>query len=432
MKVSEWKKIFERANVVEFLPWLQYEEGVYFLRDGGMGGIFECDPLPGPGRNAYSALQDMLKNVPEGYTVQFIFLASPDISEKITLFKYIKGAAIDQLESEVVESYTEFLKKHTLREISDAFPVPVRDYRLLVTVKQGGKSRVYGLLEGIWKKFAGKAEEETADIHTRYEEIRKVLLRVESQLRSAGLNPRVCDPSGLISVLYPFFHMGRNYEDRPSWDGSDVADCLVENDFKMEVHENYVLIDGIYGKSLCVKEYPEKWSAPDSYLYRGDPITGTGISCPYMLVLNAVKLPEAEKGNIKRNATIVLSQRLPYALFPRLRLKHEDLSYAMDIMENRKEDIWYVNLSVFVFGRDEKSLEDGVADAKKYFSTLGFRLEEDRYINHAVFLSNLPLGYDLRTHRFLGRGRALFTFNVADLAPITETPRCSEDPSFCS
>ncbi|HHJ63326.1 MAG TPA: hypothetical protein ENJ61_00300 [Aquifex aeolicus] len=430
MKVSEWKKLFERANVVDFLPWFQYEDGVYFLRDGGMGGIFECDLLIGTNKNAYSALQDMLKGIPEGYTVQFIFLASPDISEELTYFKYIKKGAIGQLESEVIESYTGFLKDHTLREISDAFPVPVRDYRLLIAVKQGGKSRVHGVLEGFWKKFIGKSEEEIADLNVRYDEIRKVLLRVESQLRSAGFNPRVCEPSRLIFILYPFFHMGRDYEDKPAWDGSDVADCLVENDFKMEVHEDYVLIDGVYGKSLCVKGYPEKWSSAESYFYRGNPITGAGISCPYILALNAVKLPESEKSNIKRNAAIVLSQRLPYALFPRLRLKHEDLTYAMEIIENKGEDVWYVNLSLFVFGRDEKSLEDGTADAKKYFNTLGFRLEEDKYINHAVFLSNMPLGYDLKTHKFLGRGRALFTFNVADLAPVYGDPKVFGKPEL--
>jgi len=418
MRVSEWRKLFERANVIEFLPWFQYEDGVYFLRDGGMGVIFECEPLPGPSKASYFAIEDMLKGLPEGYTVQFIFLASPDITEILKLYGYVKKNAVGQLESEVVFSYSEFLKDHTLKPISDAFTIPVRDHRLLIAIKRGGKGRIYGLFDGLFRKFLGREEEGKEEVEVAFGEIREVLSKVGSQLSTAGLSPQICDPSRLISVLYPFFHMGRDYEDKPDWDGSDIADCLVENDFKMEVHEDYVVIDGVYGKSLCVKEYPEKWSAPESYFYRGNPISGAGISCPYMLVLNAIKLSEGEKGRVQRDARIVLSQRLPYALFPRLRLKHEDLTFAMDVIENRGEDVWYANLSVFVFGKDLQSLKEGIADVKKHFRTLGFRLEEDKYINHAVFFSDLPLGYDLPTHRFLGRGRALFTFNVADLAPV--------------
>ncbi len=419
MRESEWKKLFERADIMKFLPWFQYEDGIYFLRDGGMGCIFLCEPLPSPDKGAYASLTDMLKGIPEGYTVQFIFIASPDISEEVSLFRRIKDTDGKQLETEVVESYADFLRSCTLGKISDVFPVPVRNHKLLIAVKKGGKEKVYGLFKGLAGKLAGrKSKEENEDVVSSFEEVKKVCGRVESQLKSAGLSPEICDPDSLISVLYPVFHMRRDYEAKPSWDGSDVADCLVENNFKMEVYEDYIKIDGVYGKSLCVKGYPEKWSATNSFLYKGNPLTGSGISNPYMLVLNAIKLPESEKGNIKRNATIVLSQRLPYALFPRLRLKHEDLTYAMEMIENRGEDIWYVNLSLFIFGKDEKQLEDGIADAKRYFNTLGFRLEEDKYINHAVFLSNLPLGYDLKTHKFLGRGRALFTFNVVDLAPV--------------
>lgn len=418
MKVNEWKKLFERANVIEFLPWFQYEDGIYFLRDGGLGIIFECEPLAGPSKASYSAIEDMLRGLPAGYTVQFVFLASPDFTDILRAYRYVKRNAAGQLESEVIQSYTDFLKKHALEPVSDAFPVPVRDHRLLVAIKKGGKGKVHSLFSGLLKKLWGKEEEGKEEVEVAFNELREVLTRVKGQLSSAGLQPRICDPTSLISVLYPFFHMGRDFEDKPEWDGSDVADCLVENDFKMEVHEEYVVIDGAYGKSLCVKDYPEEWSSAESYFYRGNPISGAGISCPYMLVLNAIKLPESEKGKVQRNARVVLSQRLPYALFPRLRLKHEDLTYAMDVIENKGEDVWYVNLSVFVFGKDLQSLKNGVADVKKHFRTLGFRLEEDRYINHAVFFSNLPLGYDLPTHRFLGRGRALFTFNVVDLAPI--------------
>jgi len=194
--------------------------------------------------------------------------------------------------------------------------------------------------------------------------------------------------------------------------------------------EDYVQIDGFYGKSLCVKDYPQEWSCTDSFFFTGHPVLGKTLTSPYILVLNAVKLPESEAGKVKRSASIVLSQRLPYSLFPRLRLKHEDLAYAMNKIESTGEDIWFVNLSLFVFGKDLKQIEGSVSDARSYFASLGFRLEEDKYINHAVFLSNLPLGYDLTTHKFLGRGRALFSSNVVDLAPVYGDPGIFGKPNI--
>jgi len=422
MRVDEWKKLYERAIISEFLPYFQYEDGLYFLKDGGVGLIFEMDPILSPTKAVYSSLENMLRDIPQGFTVQFIMLGSPDITQEIDFFKLSKKN-VGQLENEVINSYSEFLEKKRFEVFSSAFNTPVRNFRVLVSVKYGGKEKVYSFFQNMMKKFAGQGEEEEIEsLEKKTEIVKKVFSKVESALKSAGANPCVCDPDRLIYHLYPFFHMGRDYRNRPSWDGSNISDCLIENDFKMEVYEDYVKIDRFYGKSLCVKDYPERWSATDSFFYLGNPVYGTALTSPFMLVLNAIKLTEGEVSSIKRNAGIVLSQRFSYSLFPRLRLKHEDLTYAIDQLENKGEEVWYANLSLFVFGKDIKQLEGSVSDARSLFSSIGFRLEEDRYINHAVFLSDLPLNYDLTTHKFLGRGRALFTKNIVDLAPIYGDP----------
>jgi len=423
MKVEEWKKLYERARITEFLPYFQYEDGIYFLRDGGMGFIFECAPLGGVEKGVYTSLVDFLKLMPEGASVQFTVFASPDITEPLRLFTFDKAEMMkeDLLSRDVVEEYESFLESKTREIISEGFPLPVRRYRLLVSVKLEAKSKVVSFFEGLLSKIVGAKETEGFErVEKLYEQVQELRRKSQAFLSSVfgAFGVRECSPDLLIDILYPFFHMGRDFRNKPSWDGADIADCLVENDFKLEVREDcFILDESAYVKSLCMKEYPKEWSAADSFFYTGNPINGKGIGVPYMLSLNAIRLPNSEAGKVRTRASLVLSQRLSYSLFPRLRLKHQDLTYAMERIEDG-ESIWYVHLSLLVFGRDLDDMNRGIADAKKHFGELGFRVEEDKYINHAVFLSSLPLGYDLETHKFLGRGRAVFLENVADLAPI--------------
>ena len=420
MKVEAFEKIVARELVEDYLPYYAYEDGVYFLKDGGVGIIFECMPLSGVSEKVYSGLEAALLSVPEGACVQFVLLASPDVTEILDAWKSNKGSD-NSLLADVISSYADFLEGKSREPISERFHSPVRDYKLLVSVKLGGKKKKHGPLQGIFSILGKKETEEEKSLKEMVYLIKEARSRIMSSLSSAFLNPRECDPDRLVKLLYPFLHMKKDYRNVPGWDGGDISECMIENDTVVEVYDDHVKINGVYGKSLCVKTYPEEWGLFDSFFYTGNPFVGETIEVPFMLVLNLIKADQSERGKIKRNAGIVLSQQMPYTLFPRLKMKHEDLSWGMEKIE-KGEIPWYINLSLFLFSENQEKLLKAVGNAKSYFNYLGFRLEEDRYINLAVFLSNLPLSYDLTFHDFLGRGRVGFTFNAVDLAPVFADP----------
>lgn len=420
MKVSAFEKVVARELIEDYLPYHTYEDGIYFLKDGGVGVIFECTPLPGVSGKVYSGLESALLSVPEGASVQIILIASPDITELIDAWKSNK-ASNNPLLSDLINSYGDFLEEKSREPISDRFYSPIRDYKLLISMKLGGKKKEYSPLKGLFSIFRSGETAEEKDLKEMLFRLNEAKNRFSSALTGIFLNPRICEPDRLIKLLYPLFHMRRDYRKVPKWDGGDISECLIENDCFVEIYDEHVKIDDVYGKSICVKNYPEEWGLFDSFFYTGNTFVGETIEVPFVLVLNLIKADQSEKGKIKRNAGIVLSQQMPYSLFPRLKMKHEDLSWGMEKIE-KGEIPWYINLSLFLFSEDKEKLLRAIGNLKSYFNYLGFRLEEDRYINFAVFLSSLPLSYDLTFHNFLGRGRVGFTFNAVDLAPVFADP----------
>ncbi len=418
MNVVDFKRIFDREQIHKYLPYEFYDEssGIYINKDESVGLIIECYPLQVPYKKSYESLISLLSTLPEGATISIMLYASPDITNYIDKFRSMK------MESEIVDNLTKFYEGKAFQSISPNFPSSIRDYRLLVSVKIGGKEREYSIFDKLFNPKLFFENGETKTIKDHISTLRGLKDKIVGALQSAYLYPRLLKPIDLHEFLYPILNPGHDYREKYiNIPDTGISKYLVSNDTKIEVYEDYIKVDGVYGKSLAVKTYPEHTNFISTLFYVGNELIGAGFSNPFMIVLNAVKLPEKKKGEVKRNAVLVLNQQMPYALFPSLKLKHQDLTYGMERIEKGAE-LYDINLSVFVFGKDEEMLEKQVGSMKAYFRSLeggsSFVLEEDKYINFAVFMSNLPFGYDLTVSSFLSRSVVGFAENVADLSPV--------------
>lgn len=426
MEVESFKALVARERPTKYLPYFAYDEDakVYILKDGGIGIVFECNPVHGIWQKTYEAIYTAIADIPAGATMQFILLASPDITNFLDAWE--RETVMGGLLKEVTDNYKNFVEEKTWESIGNIFVAPARDFKLLISVKIGGKEKEYSpfdflgsfkkLKEEIKKIFGNGKREEEINLKKKIFELLDVREKIKGNLKSGGLAVRELSPQELINVLYPILNPSHDYRDKPKYDGGDISEKLISYDTEVSIYDDYIVIDGIYGKSLAFKDYPEEFSFADVLEFTGNLITGETLSTPFILALNIIKLNEKEKGKVKRNAAIVMNQQLPYALFPRLKQKHQDLAHSLERIE-RGEDIYHVNLSLFLFADSEEKLNRAISQAKTYFKALGFRLEEDKYINFIVLLSNLPFGTDMKVADFLSRGRGLFGENVADFSP---------------
>ena len=418
--VEAWHKLHDREKIKSYLPYEDYieQDGLYVTSDGGIGLVIKCTPVPGAGEKVHDALGTAMDMLPEGASFQFLLYAGTDIHEIVDGWRRQKRPGND-LSREIIRSYAGFLEKKAHEHVSRNFAAPVRNVRLIFTVKHGGKDKKQSLFS-IMKKGGPENSAESV-LRRRYDELANIKERIIGSLSAGGLNPVVLDPDGLLRAVYPVINPHMDFRNIPKWDGTRINNFMVSRETFIKNYDEHITIaDSVWGKSMSVKEYPEHWGISDVARYLGDIIENTNIGVPCIVALNVIKYPESEKGVIKRNASLVLGQQMPYALFPRLRIKHEDLQYGMERLE-KNESLYHATFGLYVFAESEEELKEACGEIKAYYRRLSFRLEEDRYINFPALLTMLPLGHDSQMVRFLDedRGRAVFGENVADLAPVS-------------
>lgn len=416
LSIEDWKQTYEREKLIKFLPYQDFieEDEIYITKDGGVGLIIECNPFPLVGTKTYDSIMSVLDILSPKTAIQFSLVSSADTYEIMDAWKSRKTRQ-GGLQKDIVNSYYKFIEDSRYEPISKNFSAPTRSTRLIISIKLGGKEEKQTMLG-----FTMSKEQDMDQFKKYYSEARVLKERILGVLNAGYFGARIAKPDTMIRLIYSVLNQNHKIEDAPIWDGSMLTNFMVANDASIEVFDDFLKIDGMYGKSLSTKTYPEEWNMSKVLEYMGSIFRDDNFSSPFIINLNAAKYPESEKTKTKARASIVMSQQMPYALFPRLKLKHQDLQYAMEKME-KGEDLYFCALNIFVFGKTEDKLAETIAQLQTYYRGLGFRLEEDKYINFPSLVSILPLGFDMEIQDFLGmeRGRTLFGENIADLAPVS-------------
>lgn len=415
MKVDEWEGLFAREGFSRWLPYIAEEEEVFFLRDGGVGFGFICDPLLGGDEALEKKLESLYNLVPEGATVQVSLWGFPFVEEEVRLWKKGKTTpAGEGLGQEIVDNYEEFILRKREEKISRSFGTTVKNYKVLICVKLGGKEKEFSLFSFLKEK----EKDERKGLEELFGKARDLKEEFGSLLGGVGF-PLV-KPLNAYRLAH-FLYRVINYPEEPPFEKVDgeISKAIVSYETTVEVYRDYIKLGSLYGANLSAKFLPEHWALFQAYEYIGKETSvysGTP-AVPFVIYMNAVKLSKKARGKVMKSAAIIMNQRLPHALVPQLARKQKDAAYGMEQIA-RGKDIWHVTFGVFVFAKDASALRDASSQIKTYFKTLGFQLERDSYINFPVFLSVLPFGHDFRTVEFMKRGQAVFLENVVSLSPV--------------
>ena len=416
MKVSDWEGLFAREGLSKWLPYVVEEDGVFFLRDGGVGFGFICDPVLGGDEALEKKLESLYNLVPEGGVLQVSLWGFPFVEGKVRLWKETKTAPLgDGLGKEIADNYEKFVLEKTRERISKTFGTTIKDYKVLLCVKLGGKEKEFSLLS-FFKK--NEEEEERKRVEEAFRKAKDLREEFHSLLTGIGFsNVQPLDATSLARFLYRIV----NYPEEPPFEkvNGEISKAVVSYETTVEVHKDYVKVGNLFGTNLSAKALPEHWALFQAYEYIGKEtqIYGGTPAVPFVVYMNAVKLSKKARSKVMRSATIIMNQRLPHALVPQLARKQKDAVYGMEEISKGK-DVWHVTFGVFVFGEKPEQLRDATSQIKTYFKTLGFQLERDSYINFPVFLTVLPFGHDMRTVEFMKRGHAVFLENVVSLSPV--------------
>jgi len=145
--------------------------------------------VPGTGEKMHDALGTAIDLLPEGSAFQFLLYMGSDIHDTVDGWIKQKKPA-NGMCRDIIRSYAEFLEQMRHRHISRNFTAPVRNIRLLFSVKYGGKEKSSSTFSAeSLLSFMKSADRETSDrylLKKRYGELAKVKQRLIGSLNAGG------------------------------------------------------------------------------------------------------------------------------------------------------------------------------------------------------------------------------------------------------
>jgi conjugal transfer ATP-binding protein TraC len=363
------KSLFQKNSLSKFLSYMAFNEdgSIFINNDGTKGVVFEV--IPRIIAADASVFEQILFAVPENVYIQFMLYGSPNVFP-------ITNEFVDRIDTDneiyrkLAEDYAEFIISRTKKSIAPIVPTRVKNNRLFVSLKFND------------------------DI-----DYKNIISTVENTLSVKQFYPRRMNPRDLIGLLFEIFNMNHNYMNIPYNEHQFIGEQILAPDSKIEIHEDYIISDGVYWGSLNVADFPAYTHLSSFSQKLGDSFSMNldrlQFFEPYFITHTLTKITPRELNKIKASIGLIMQQQLPEHMFPRLVKKQVDAAEAIANLDDKKP-LLKSSLSVLISGKSEKDL---ISNADTIISYWGsgdqysrMKVFRDKYIVMPTFIASLPMG----------------------------------------
>lgn len=394
-----------RDSLSNYLLPVAYDEELqcYLMRDNMIAFIFECYPKPLAGEDTVKVLQGLysLMYLPEGSGVQVTLWGGDYIEPLIKRFNYLRRNNNDESSESWTKEISEYLLKQKRNGPMDELPTPIRDMRLFFSFKLPINLDEY--------------EDKKRDIEVAYRNIK-------TTLEVAYLFPEPIEPAQYINIAQLFINPNHNREIIAGYDpNAYIYKQIVQADTNTKVGSDCIKYDGVYGKALTIKQYPDEFSIFNTLSFIGDMARNeVQITCPFALTLNIVQAGNSLKTAMESKSEFLYKQKLASSLSVKLQKKQEESQWVITkLVEGNKLLkgflVWWIyHDSYDVVHRNAQTL-------KSLLDTHNFKLQEEIWsLNLNLFLySTIPLNQSVEIQNtLLKRHNTMFDFNAAHLSPV--------------
>ena len=396
----------------DLIPVLAYDEahGVYLLKDGYVGMVFEADPLIGADASRATMLRSALQcGLPAGAFLQFHLLAFPDICDALLAYESDRVEGVGKLaKKETVEFLNRFYRRRSeflARAVAE--PVLPNSGQLL-------HNRI--LLVSLKAPVAKKPDKGDLD---RFLDLS---IKLQDSFRAAGLYLSVVHAERyghLMSCLW--------YPDEPPKILNISESLPLDESFAQPGQTISVGFDHLrinergYVKVMGVKTLPSSSALSLGYLMQGDYMgINNQMRCPYMITLSLYHPKQADKvASVKHKSMIATYQAFgPLMHFiPRLAAKKINSDILVAAIENG-ETLFEACLQVVLFGHDQELVESTAAMVETYYASLGLQMKPERRIVLPAYYNALPLAPTNDSIENLFRYSTMAASHAVALLPI--------------
>lgn len=369
----------KRDPFSKYLPYHAYNEetGEYYLHDGPTeyvttGYLWECQPLTFVSDKSLRSLAQVLQQEYARDTViQFVLAPDDFLDDHLDDYLRLKVRK-DEVVQEAARRYAQHLSAGR-RGMEAMSGIRVRNFRLFACIKSPS---------GISRELAAAVEE---------------------GLTGAKLFPRRLHPSRLVEWLRRIFNkdvprsVARTY-DAGRYIKNQV--CFSDEPVVHDEKANVIRIGGRLVAGLSPKALKGNFDSLvinkliGGYLGREDDSN----QLKHGFIWSTSIFFQIKKGHVAWKVGIEGGQRIGGAVAKELSARNRENDWVLDDMEQNP----YCNVvvSMMVFGRDEKDLNDGLSRARANWEREEFVMQRETRILPSMFVASLPFGL------YLGAGHS--------------------------
>ena len=399
MTFSDLENETYRNKFSDYLPWIAYSDDTksFLCADNTAGFMFECSPLAFASEKTVETLEGLLRlNVPDGSVLQFILFADNNITPYVDIYKSLKKRDIP-LVQEGARRFGQFLIDGS-EGLSNTGNIPVRDFRLFVTIKFPIKE---------W----GSRSLDVGETHRTVSEI----------LKGANLFPREMDAEDLIRWMSFLFNEGYTGVDVPYNDSVPLNRQVILAETPITKSMSSITIGTRNFRCTTPKRVPREIDITQTNVMFGG-IKGiqddiNQYRTPFIYCINVVFSNLSTRLHTKCNA--ILQQKGVGSFAFMHAARQEEHQWAVDELEKGRRFLEIVPI-LWVYGNNEKLVSESIIRARRLWEDCGFVMQEDRGILPILFISSLPFGFynTGRNLMNLERHFVVPTDTIATLLPI--------------
>jgi len=400
------KQLLERHTLSELLPYYAYDrEKELFVLSHGVGFIYECSQI-WAGSSTVNALKGLYyQNFPVGTSIQIMTYASPTVKYLMDAYVHMRELYCPQPGLlEMFKKKRDFVVGGTSKSILRGHDFRTRNFRHMVSVIVPCVDTPEGFEAGMKTAM-------------------RIKPTVYQALNTAHMNPREMSPDAFLQLVSELVNPSHSHDEIQHYDERTtlLREQIVYSDTDMEVHKDYMELDGKYLRSFTVRQYPNQWDISQTVDYVGSLLdSARQIPVSHFITMNT-EFPDKIKAvdGVQKKAMATSYQLFgPMAKwFPDLADKKHSLdSYLAKMKSGDAPVSGYLN--IFLYTDNLEELESASTLCANLFRSLGFILQPDTYIMLPLFLNSLPMGYQKDAKDDLRRNKTLKASDVAELAPV--------------
>ena len=435
IKTKTIEGFFEEGRpFTELLPYFGYENGLFTMKDGSLGQVWEVSLIESETISAsyleqlVQTLEGILIRLPEDIiSCQFILLCEDDFADRLKVYTDFSQSFDDEVVKACFQSKLEhlnsgkngFFEQHTgsysTKRIRCLFTLRYFPSWLHLSVSDRLESYFTGknsirrrLLESFQSnclnisRFSDTVEGVFKACGIRYsrlgeEELHRVLYKL--------LNPRRAK-----TQIAPFFR-----EEKP------LAEQLLYN--CPGVTGEGFEFEGSFFRIVTLKELPlhTETGMFSAELTRGTRFSMLDLLKDFIMVINFY-IPRQEDAirRIKMQKAFAFMQRSTYFGDKSVEAseKKEDLDSVIRETFSLGHKIIYPRIHFIVSSGSREKCENSVSSVLNALSRLGCEGLKEEIIAGSLFISCLPLCFDHHYERFIKRTRRMISSNLADMLPL--------------